>query len=76
MILLIFNGFCIFSFSDISHRPLSHTYRQITFSKINQSKIIIIICENMKNIGKIIGNQGRPTDENITNIAFGYGKHL
>ena len=52
MILLIFKAFCTF-FSDISHRPLSHTYRQITFSKINQSKIIII-CENMKNIGKII----------------------
>ena len=75
MILLIFKAFCTFCFRYITSPP-SHTYRQITFSKINQSKIIIIICENMKNIGKIIGNQGRTTDENITNIAFGYGKHL
>ena len=73
MILLIFKAFCTFFFRYITSPPVSHLATNYIF----QNKPV----KNYYNLWKYDeyrknNNQGRTMDENITNIAFGYGKHL
>ena len=74
MILLIFKAFCTFCFRYITSPPVSHLLTNYIF----QNKPVKNYYYNLwkyEEYGKN-NNQGRTIDENITNIAFGYGKHL
>ena len=74
MILLIFKAFCTFCFRYITSPSVSH----LSTNYIFQNKPVKNYYYNLWKYEEYRknNNQGRTIDENITNIAFGYGKHL
>ena len=74
IISLIFKAFCTFCFRYITSPPVSH----LSTNYIFQNKPVKNYYYNLWKYEEYRknNNQGRTMDENITNIAFGYGKHL